>query len=506
MAKRNVSNAASALSMTRHAIGDVARPSQRTASDSIANLVAGLGTGRDKSSYSSYAFPRLLTRFELENMFRSSWLAKRIVCAPADDMTGEWRDFKFEDNDDNPHVDILKKAEKLLRVQHTFNKALRWGRLYGGAILILGIKNTPDLMVPLDVTTIKKGDLQYIHVIDRWRCSAEGTVKDLSSPMFGMPDSYLIAESAVRVHHTRVIRFEGEELPYFSWMQNARWDDSVLQHVYDALMATDQTTQSLATMMFEANVDVITREGLSDDLTTTEGVDRTDSLVKRYQLAALMKSMNRMLLLDGTEKYEKKTNSFANLDGVLDKFFDCACGAADIPRTRLFGQSPGGLNSTGDGDLRNYFGRITGDQKNKLGPKLEYFDEVFVRSAIGTMPSDYESVFNSLWETSDSEQALIDYQNAQRDAIYLTNQVLTEGAVAQDLKARGTYPSMSQEDVDMATELAKEPDPPTQIAMPNQTGQQQPTTGDPLNTNIAGTPGVKTPAKKTPSKKATQVK
>jgi len=35
-----------------------------------------------------------------------------------------------------------------------------------------------------------------------------------------------------------------------------------------------------------------------------------------------------------------------------------ASGAADIPMTRLLGQSPAGMNATGDGDMRNYYDRI----------------------------------------------------------------------------------------------------------------------------------------------------
>ena len=82
-------------------------------------------------------------------------------------------------------------------------------------------------------------------------------------------------------------------------------------------------------------------------------------LTKRFQVAALLKSFNRMLLLDGTESYEKKQNSFANLDKVIQQFMIDVSGAADIPMTRLFGTSATGMNATGDNDVRNYYDMVS---------------------------------------------------------------------------------------------------------------------------------------------------
>lgn len=452
MSKRQVKTVASALARTAKPL--VAADSR--VGDGLENFVAGLGTNRDKRSYTGYGVVMPKTRVELEAMYRGSWLAKRIVNLPADDMTGEWREFKFGDADENPQIEALQKAEKQYRVQSKFCSATRWGRLYGGCIMILGTRdavNPEDMGEPLDIERVGKGDLKYIHVLDRWRCSPSGpVVTDLDSPAFGMPESYIIADSSIKVHHTRVIRFGGEELPYFEWQRNARWDDSVLQHTLDSLANYDTTSAAIATMMFEANVDVIKSEEITDLLSTADGEKK---LHRRFGAAALMKSFNRTLLLDKNEDYEKKQNQFTNLRDVWQQFAVDVCGACDIPMTRLFGQSPGGLNATGDGDLHNYYKMISSKQQATLRPQLEYFDEIFARSVLGTMPADYSSEFNSLWEMNDKDEATCDYQRAQRDQIYLNAGVVTEGLVASELKMRGTYSSMSNEDVELAEELAE---------------------------------------------------
>jgi len=436
--KREVKTADAALAMTRRPVGD-----------GLENVVAGLGTDRDKRSYSVWADPRILTRQELENMYRGSWLAKKIVNAVADDMTREWLHVTFDGEELGT---TIEQAEKRFALKRKTNEALKWSRLYGGAVIIIGTRDR-NLAKPLDVKNVRKGDLRYLHVVDRWRLSPAGSLnRDLESPNFGMPDSYVLAESTVQVHHTRVLRFNGEKLPYFAWLRNAMWDDSVLQHVMDSLMNCDTTTQAIATMMFESNVDVVKSEGLADVLARKDG---EAVLTKRFQVAALLKSFNRMLLLDGTESYEKKQNSFANLDKVIQQFMIDVSGAADIPMTRLFGQSAAGLNATGDNDVRNYYDMVSAKQEAELRPQLEYLYEVLVRSELGHMPEDFRFDFNPLWQLSETEQATVEKTRAERDQVYLNAGVVTEALVARELKERGTYRNMTDDDIELAEELSK---------------------------------------------------
>lgn len=438
MTKRKVKSIDSALAMTRQPVGD-----------GLENVVAGLGTDRDKRSYSVWADPRILTRQELENMYRGSWLAKKIVNAVADDMTREWLHVTFDGEELGT---TIEQAEKRFALKRKTNEALKWSRLYGGAVIIIGTRDK-NLAKPLDVKNVRKGDLRYLHVVDRWRLSSAGSLnRDLESPNFGMPDSYVLAESTVQVHHTRVLRFNGEKLPYFAWLRNAMWDDSVLQHVMDSLMNCDTTTQAIATMMFESNVDVVKSEGLADVLARKDG---EAVLTKRFQVAAMLKSFNRMLLLDGTESYEKKQNSFANLDKVIQQFMIDVSGAADIPMTRLFGQSAAGLNATGDNDVRNYYDMVSAKQEAELRPQLEYLYEVLVRSELGHMPEDFRFDFNPLWQLSETEQATVEKTRAERDQVYLNAGVVTEALVARELKERGTYRNMTDDDIELVEELSK---------------------------------------------------
>jgi hypothetical protein len=151
--------------------------------------------------------------------------------------------------------------------------------------------------------------------------------------------------------------------------------------------------------------------------------------------------------------YEKKSNNFSNLDKIIQQFMIDVSGAADIPMTRLFGQSAAGLSATGDNDVRNYYDMVSAKQESELRPQLEYLYEVLVRSELGHMPDDFRFDFNPLWQLSDKEQADVEKTRAERDQIYVGLGVVAEHLVARDLKERGTYRNMTDDDVELVEEL-----------------------------------------------------
>jgi len=61
------------------------------------------------------------------------------------------------------------------------------------------------------------------------------------------------------------------------------------------------------------------------------------------------------------------------------------------------------------------------------------------------MPDDYYSEFRPLWQTSDTEQAEIDFKNAQTDKIYDEIGLLPASVIARELRKRGTYDGITDD-------------------------------------------------------------
>jgi uncharacterized protein len=422
------------------------------ATDGLENVVAGLGTERDKRSYSAYGIVTSLSWMELDSMYRGSWLAKRIVNSVAEDMTREWIDVSVKGDDDFDFCEL----EKPWNLKSKVTEALRWARLYGGAAIIIGT-GVDELNTQLDIESLKQGQLKYLLVLDRWQLTWSGSVdEDIESPNFGYPSAYVHSTSGKTIHWTRVIRFEGQPLPWQSWIANSRWHDSELQHVLDSITSYDSTRDIIHTMLYEANVDVVKAVGMAELLASKDGEKK---IIKRFQTAALMKSINRTLLLDDSESYEKKSNNFTNLSDVWGRFIDDVCGASEIPKARLFGDSPGGLNATGKGELTNYYDMISNKQEAALLTQVEKLVKVIVVNAMGSYPDDLKVEFNPLWQTSETEQMANSKVRADRDKIYLDSGIVTPAEVGQSLLDDNIYPAMTEESITLLEEMENEPLP-----------------------------------------------
>ena len=150
-----------------------------------------------------------------------------------------------------------------------------------------------------------------------------------------------------------------------------------------------------------------------------------------------------MLLGDG-ETWARQRIDFAGLPEMVRTFLQVAAGAADIPVTRLLGQSPAGLSATGDSDTRNYYDMIAARQELDLRPALERLDALILRSE-GIDPSAVSFTFRPLWQMDAASQANVALVKAQATAVYaglgLWPADVTARLVEAQLVADATYPN-----------------------------------------------------------------
>jgi len=379
--------------------------------DRLVNLVTGLGTSKDKR-YSTAFQLNLVTQDELDAAHRSDWLARKVVDIIPADMLRKMRLWQAEKD----QIEALEKAEKALGLQFKVKSALQLSRLYGGAGIVMGVRGA-ESGKELKPDTVRKGDLQYIHVLSRYELSAGGEmIRDIESPWYGEPEYYQVTTTGnqpLRIHPSRVVRFDGAPILNRD-AQTDGWGDSVLQVVYDAIQNAASSQEHVAAMIPEAKIDVIHVPGLSDQLSTQEGTTR---LTNRFQLAQTIKGMFGFTLLEGNgvdegEVWHQKTMNFAHFPDLLQNFLQVASGAADIPVTRLLGQSPAGMSATGESDLKNYYDNIAAQRDNDLTHRLARLDEVLIRSALGSRDPSIHYAWPSLWQQEPQELAEIEVSRA----------------------------------------------------------------------------------------------
>lgn len=404
------------------------KPRYKLTTDGLVNVVSGLGTAKGKRGHSRFVLSGMFGYQELEAAYQTNWIARQIVDIPADDMTREWRTIKCQD------ADIIRQEEDRLDLQSCVNEALSWARLYGGSA-ILPITNQ-DFERPFSPESIKKGEVQRLLVFDRWDLVPHSiNTWDVLAENYLMPEYYTLYQGSQKIHWSHLIRFGGAKMPRRQRVLLQGWGDSELRKCLEDIKDTVAAKDGIAELMQSANIDVITREGLAEDLST----DQEAKIIERYTLFDQMKSIINTALLDGDEKLDRITLNLSGIAPVLETFMVWISGAADIPVTRLFGRSAAGLNATGEGDLKNYYDSIRSQQNSKLDKPMAMLDAIMVRSAVGTMPEDYNYDWNRLTQPDRLQDAQAKKVEAETDLILLDAGVIGRSQVMRRLEADEAY-------------------------------------------------------------------
>ncbi|WP_395598596.1 phage portal protein [Pseudomonas sp. A1437] len=366
--------------------------------DSLQNLVAGLGTARDKASHSHYALP-VMDDQQLLNAFRGSWTAQKGVSIPAVDACRNWRNWQA----DKAQIELIEAEEDRLNVKGKILEALLKARLFGGAAVFIGTGER-DTASELKPDRVGKGGIKYLTVMTRRQLSATEIEQDPQSPRFGKPKAYRLPGSTVEIHPSRLVIFVGvpHPDPELAIGTGFGWGDSVLLSAMPAVRHYDETVANVVSLVYEAKIDVINIPNL---MSSMQDKNYERLLLERLRLAATAKGINGTLILDGQETHSSKSASFGNLPEVIAKTEQGVAGAFDIPGTRMFGQSSTGLGANGEENTRNYYDNVASRQKLEIKPAMSVLDEGLIRSALGSRPKEVHYTWAPLWQATAKERA-----------------------------------------------------------------------------------------------------
>lgn len=377
--------------------------------DSFQNFAArvGLGSG-NQHDQSGYGFNYLSRqRLKLEAMYRTSWVVGQVVDVVADDMTR--KGVKLNGLSTPKDSEMIDQEMDRLQVWDKLNKTIKWSRLYGGALAVMMIDGQ-NVSTPLNLNTIGKDQFTGLLVLDRWM--VQPTLEDLVTDMgpdYGKPKYYDVITDSVglcnqRIHFSRVIRMDGVELPYWQSITENLWGQSVIERLEDRLTIFDSSTLGAGQLVYKAHLRTYKVKGLRSLIAA--GGPLYEALVKQINQIRLWQSNEGLTLMDADDTYEAHQYNFSGLDNILLQFGQQISGATGIPLVRLFGQSPAGLNSTGESDLANYYDNINQQQEGRLRTPLQILYAVLHMSVLGrSLPDSFGFKFASLWQLDDEKKA-----------------------------------------------------------------------------------------------------
>ena len=428
--------------------------------DGYNNFTAKLGLQTENlSSVATYTLGNLISRnhVQLESIYRTSWIAGQVIDTVAEDMTKEGIMMLSKLSPDE--IQKMNASLTELAIWQKICSSIKWARLYGGSIAVMLIDGA-DYAKPFDLSKVRKDSFKGLAVFDRWQL--EPSYNDLITelcPDMGKPKFYTILPametmSTMRVHYSRVIRFEGIEMPYYQKKYDNLWGMSVIERMLDRLMAFDSATQGAAQLIYKAHLRVVQIDGLRQALAM--GGKTESAVIKQFQYIRLMQSNEGITLLDKNDTFTPHQYTFSGLAEMLIQFGQQISGAVNIPLVRLFGQSPSGFSS-GETDLRNYYDNVGKLQESMLRMPVRRLLEVLSMSINGKpLPDDFEFKFNSLWQPSELEKSQI--VNADVTALntafqsgMITKKIAMK-ELAQNSHVTGRFSNITDEDIEKAQE------------------------------------------------------
>lgn len=390
--------------------------------DGYVNLMNRYGTSKDPAEHYHFEREPDIPDDVLTMVYEGNGLFAKIIDTPAEEAIKHG--FTLKDVSDQNVEDFYVEALDELDWEEIAMTAIRWARLFGGSIAVMLINDGGRLEDPLNWRNIKSID--DIRVYERAIVQPDYQSMysyDPSDPFrtrgsrLGMPEFYQVTSryGNFTVHDSRCLVFQNGILP-----ENATnslyqlWGIPEYVRIRRALKDAELAHESAPKLLDRSVQAIYKMQGLSSLLATEQGENQ---VLRRLQVIDMARGMLNSLVIDADgEDYDFKTFQFNGITDVVSASCNMLSAITSIPQTILFGQGVGGMSSTDDTSMENYYNYVERIQKRMLRSNLRYLLSIIFQAGLYTGEVDevpkINVEFNPLWSLTDSEQADLDQKKA----------------------------------------------------------------------------------------------
>lgn len=434
--------------------------------DAFQNQMARLGFGQPNlNEGADYPLTRMSQNYNLfTSLYRSSWIVRKIVDVFPSDMVKNW--IKFNSSLDPEKISKINSVIRKTKTKEKIKEGLRWARLYGGAAGLILIDGDEDLSEPLDYDTIMLDDYKGLLIFDRWNGIYPDIEleDDISDEEYGYPKYYSISlseansnlmlsynkQDLVKVHHSRIVRFNGRDLPLWERQAEMFWGESEIEIVFEELKKRDNTSANIASLIFLANIRVLKMNDLGQ-LLGASTQKAQENLYKVLQAQNQLMSNMGIYVMDKDDDFGSEQYSFGGLNDIYESFMLDIAGACEMPVTKLFGREPAGFNSTGESDLTQYYDTLEEKQETYLQPIIDKLLPIIFMSTLGAIPEDLDWEFNPCMNVNSKD--LVDLAQSMASPIFeaFNAGLITKEIALKELKQQnektGMWSNITDEDI-----------------------------------------------------------
>lgn len=366
-------------------------------------------------------------------------MISNAITTIADEMTRKWGEVSCSAENSEDKIKFIEEQLKELSTSAVFQEAMIYTGFFGGALIYLDVRGAdgiePDdaeLETPLykpgapDFNKAKLAGkrlygLKAIEPINIAPGAFNST--DPTKQNFYEPDYYFVLGK--RIHASRFLKIVENTPPMvlkpvyqFFGIPQAQLALEYVQDFYENKRSTTRLVKKFSLTYIKTDTQALLGSG-------PNGVE------SRIKTFAKYRDNDGIGIFDINEEEIGQINTplsglkeiwYANLEQIPMIF--------KIPIIKMLGQTPGGLNATGENDMRNFYDNINTKQKKVFSKEVLKLLNIICYCAT-LDPAGLDFTWISLYEPTPKEQADINLVKANTDAV-----LHSTGAVGNDDIAR----------------------------------------------------------------------
>lgn len=325
-------------------------------------------------------------------------------------------------------IKVLNAAMEDFGLQALFNEAAQRCDFDGGCLIYVDTGERDEQALARELfldAALLQGRIKRFTLVEAINLyPGPYNVTDPLAPDYFMPDSWLVLGK--RIHKSRFLYFAPNQVnlllrPAYNFfgIPAAQLALDYVAHFTKCREAAQRLLTKFSLTVFKSNV--------MSGLLSGGG---TGDIDRRMQYLAQHRDNDSILLIDKEEEDVIKLETpLGGATEIVRQSLEFLAAIFRIPFVKFLGISPGGLNATGEADLRNFYDHVAGKQEKMLRPPLKQALKLLQIHLFGEIDPEIRFEFRPLTDEDENQKAQTRKLRADRDATYLDRQVLTRQEV-----------------------------------------------------------------------------
>ena len=247
--------------------------SQHRADGKYVNAMTKYGTMRDSDSAYRFTPEPMVSDSILTTYYEQNGLFRKIINIPAEKAV---KDGLNLDSLDGETVDYIEDKLDRLDWECKAAEALKWSRLYGGAIIVMLVDDGGTLETPLNINNVKR--IEELRVYERAIVQPEFNYSRIYREQCGIEPEYYTVTSVYgifKVHKSRCLIFKNDKMPEVASNEQYRyWGVPEFTRIRNELRRTGTSHESANKLLDRSVQPVYKAKDLNGLLATEEGEEQ----------------------------------------------------------------------------------------------------------------------------------------------------------------------------------------------------------------------------------------